>query len=406
MIVSLIHDCESIIVSFRSARNRRITSLYGLLAVVIFTIWIWPELSWGNDMVNPCCSQSIVTGVDSATCLPCGEATWSMRGPIPWQSLAHGEYVGPHRFPHVETYRLRVDDQLEFTYQLVRESDGTPYQLQVGDKIRFESTVDESLDRELEIQPDGTITVPLVGQVVAWQRTVDEIRLDLEKRYKKYYKVPAVTVTPVRVNTKLEDLKNSINGTFGNGGQVRQVRVAPDGTVSLPGIGPVPAQGLSVLELKQEVDARYRIMIRGLDVTPNLVQRAPRQIFVVGQVSKPGRYELTGPTTVVQALALAEGPRTGANLRQVVVFRQAVDWRPMATKVDVRGALYGVRPIPSDNIWLRDNDTVIVPKSPLQNAADVISLVATNGVYAAAPFLGNGVLFVNDSSVATGLPGN
>ncbi len=126
----------------------------------------------------------------------------------------------------------------------------------------------------------------------------------------------------------------------------------------------------------------------------------------MGQVSKPGRYELTGPTTVIQALALAEGAKTGANLRQVVVFRQAVDWRLMATKVDVRGALYGVRPIPSDNIWLRDNDTIIVPKSPLQSAADVISLVATNGVYAAAPFLGNGVLFTNDSSIATGVVGN
>jgi polysaccharide biosynthesis/export protein len=387
-------------------RTRRLTSIYGLMAMIVFAIWVWPQISTGTDNIDACCNKSIVTGVDSATCLPCGEATWSMRGPIPWETIAQGEYIGPHRFPHVDTYRLRVDDVVEFVYQLVRESDGTPYQLQVGDRIRFESTVDKELDRELEVQPDGTITVPLVGQVVAWRRTVDEIRLDLEKRYKKYYKVPAVTVTPIRVNTRLEDLRNSINGTFGNGGQVRQARVTPDGTVSLPGIGPVPAQGLSILELKQEIDARYRMMIRGLDVTPNLVQRAPRQIYVVGQVSKPGRYELTGPTTVIQALALAEGPRTGANLRQVVVFRRAVDWRLLATKVDVRGALYGVRPIPSDDIWLRDNDTIIVPKSPIQSAADVISLVATNGVYAAAPFLGNGVLFTNDSSIATGVVGN
>ena len=35
-----------------------------------------------------------------------------MRGPIPWQVFAHGEYVGPARQTYLGIYRLRVDDQL------------------------------------------------------------------------------------------------------------------------------------------------------------------------------------------------------------------------------------------------------------------------------------------------------
>ena len=43
-------------------------------------------------------------------------------GPISWQSLAQGEYVGPAREPHVPEYQLRVDDELEFVYRLTPRS--------------------------------------------------------------------------------------------------------------------------------------------------------------------------------------------------------------------------------------------------------------------------------------------
>ena len=50
-------------------------------------------------------------------------------------------------------------------------------------------------------------------------------------------------------------------------------------------------------------------------------------------------------------------------------------WRLLATKLDLRGALYGKRPVPSDEIWLRDSDIVLIPKNPLQNANDLIEMV-------------------------------
>ena len=42
----------------------------------------------------------------------------------------------------------------------------------------------------LLIQPDGTITLRLLGQVHATGRTVTQLRDALEERYKKYYKLP------------------------------------------------------------------------------------------------------------------------------------------------------------------------------------------------------------------------
>lgn len=348
------------------------------------------------ESCNPACgAPSVVTGVDSGACLNCGEPNWAMRGPLPWDLFAHGEYLGPHRTPHVPEYRLRVDDQLDCVYRLTRERSSRPYRLNVGDRVRVESLADENLDRELEVQPDGTITLRLVGEVMAAGMTTDELRIDIEKRYKKFYRVPSVTVTPIKVNTKLEDIRATVDSRQGFGGQSRRARVTPDGSIQLPAIGSVPALGLTLDELKMEIDARYSEIVDGIEITPVLFERAPRFIYVLGEVVEPGRYDLVAPTTVTQAISLAKGWKVGANLNQIVIFRRAEDWRLLATKVDVRGALFGRRPAPSDEIWLRDSDVVIVPKTPLKSTTDAIDLIFTLGVYRAAPFLTNGFFFSN-----------
>jgi polysaccharide export outer membrane protein len=225
-----------------------------------------------------------------------------------------------------------------------------------------------------------------LGQVRGAGRTVDALRESLEEAYKKYYKVPAITVTPVKVNTRLEDLRAAVDARYGTGGQQRDARITPEGTVQLPGIGSVPAQGLSLEELKREIDERYAQFVGGIEVTPVLSNRAPRYVYVVGEVRQPGRYELQAPTTVMQSIALAGGWNNGGNLREIVVFRRDENWQLMATKLDVRGALLGKRPCPADEIWLRDSDLVVVPKSALMLTNDFIELVFTRGIYGVVPF--------------------
>jgi polysaccharide export outer membrane protein len=352
-----------------------------------------------------------IWGVDSMTSRGCGEVGWDARGCIDWQSYAQGEYVGHARLPHVPEYRIRVDDQIAFVFRLTREVTGFPYELQVGDSIRVESLTgdattglggadaqdtQDNIRRDLVIQPDGTISLPLLGQVRAAGMTIDGLREFLEDKYTKYYKVPAITVTPVVVNTRLEDLLNAVDARQGTGGLRLQTVVNPDGRLYLPGLGAVCAQGLTVTELKAEIDARYASSIPGVAVTPIIVTRAPRFIFVLGQVAQPGRFELTGPTTLMGALALAGGTNLGGNLRQVVVFRRGDDWRLMATMVDIKGALYGRRPTPADEIWLSDSDVVVVPKSPIQVVDDVIRQFMTEGLYSAFPQFGIGQFNFNN----------
>lgn len=322
-----------------------------------------------------------------------GPLKWKAMGPIDWQRYAQGEYIGPYRDPHVPEYRLRVDDQIDFVYRITRDQMPTPYQLNIGDQIRVEVFADNALNRDLIILPDGTIVLLLIGEVQAAGMTADQLRDKVEELYKKYYNAPNVAITPLEVNTKLEDLRATVDARAGQGGQFFTTRVTPDGTVSLPAIGNLPVNGLTLQEVKREADERYDQVVYGIEVTPVLVQRAPRFVYVVGEVANPGRFIMDSPTTLSQAIALAGGWNVGANLNQVVVFRRGDDWRLMATMLDIRGALYSRQPCPSDEIWLRDSDIVIVPKSPVLQFDEFVDLVFTRGLYGVLPGQATAVSF-------------
>ncbi len=323
----------------------------------------------------------------------CNDSGWKAMGPVDWQRFGQGEYIGPHRDPHVPEYRLRVDDQIDFVYRITRNQMPNSYKLNIGDQIRIEVFADEALNRDLIILPDGTIVLLLVGEVQAAGFTAEQLRDNIETLYKKYYNTPNVAVTPLAVNTKLEDLRATVDARAGQGGQFFTTRVTPDGTVALPAIGNLPVNGLTLAEIKREADARYDEVVYGIEVTPVLLQRAPRFVYVVGEVANPGRFEMESPMTLTQAIAMAGGWNVGANLNQVVVFRRGDDWRLIATMLDIRGALYGKQPCPSDEIWLRDTDIVIVPKSPILEADEFIELVFTRGIYGVLPELPTAVSF-------------
>lgn len=317
----------------------------------------------------------------------CRPTPYGVGHTMPWQLYAQGEYVGHGRTAHVPEYRLRVDDVLECIYRLTRAQSSKIYRLNIGDQIRVESFSDPNLNRDLlVVQPDGMITLRLLGEVAAAGKGIEQLREEIERLYSKYYKEPSITVTPIKVNTRLEDLRDAVITRFGFGGQIRNARVIPDGTISLPAIGAVPAQGLTLTELKAELDSRYDQTIEGVEVTPVLLERAPRSVYVLGEVRSPGRQVLSGPTTLMQAVAMAGGWNVGANLRNIVIFRRGDDWRLLATRVDMWGPLMrGNEPCPAGELWLSDSDVVLVPKMAVLRADEWANLLFTRGIYQVAP---------------------
>ena len=326
-----------------------------------------------------------VQGIDGTYTGGCGELDWGAMGPIAYQMFAQGEYVGSARIPHVPVYRLRPDDLLTFIYRFTRDILPNDYRLEVGDQFDLKDFGLPELDLRYTVQPDGYVNFLGIGKVPVAGRTFEELAQDLNERYKEDYRNPRVTIIPFKIETKLASFRETVANFAGQGGQSLTVRVTPEGTIALPLVGQVFVNGLSLEEVQQELRSRYDSQIGGIEVIATLNQRAPRFVYILGEVRNPGQVVMTGPTTLMQAIAEADGWNVGANLRQVVVFRRGQDWRLLATMVDIRGALYGNRPTPADEIWLNDSDVVVVPKTPILVLDDFVQLVFTRGLYSVFP---------------------
>jgi polysaccharide export outer membrane protein len=73
------------------------------------------------------------------------------------------------------------------------------YRLGAEDVMLISVWKDEQLTREVVVRPDGMFSFPLVGDIQAEERTVDEIRTDLVKRLTKYIPNPNVSVAVIKV---------------------------------------------------------------------------------------------------------------------------------------------------------------------------------------------------------------
>ncbi|MBL8888926.1 MAG: polysaccharide biosynthesis/export family protein [Planctomycetaceae bacterium] len=338
-----------------------------------------------------------ITGVDGCRVNPNREPRWRDARPIPWESLAYGEYIGPPRTPHLPEYRVLIGDQIDFVFRRKRTLSPDAYRFGIGDVVAISSEQYEALnDTEQTIQLDGTIQVRGIGSVVAANKTVQQLQSEINDKAQNVagFKInPEVLIKPVNTETKLQDLIKTVDATAGLGGQSRSVNVAPDGTIQLPVINSVPAIGLSLTELSAEANARYAEVVDGLEVTAILTARAPRFVYVMGEVRQPGQIALSGPTTVMQAIAQANGWGNGANLRHIIVMRRDKNWQLIATKVDLSGALWGHRPNPSDDLWLRHSDIILVPKNPGQRVADFVDIYLGRVLYGIFPTQGFSVSF-------------
>jgi polysaccharide export outer membrane protein len=308
------------------------------------------------------------------------------------------------RDAHVPEYRVRVDDVVELLYELRREGIGARYRLAVGDSIRIQSATVPALNRTLVVEPDGYVTAPIVGRVSANSKTVSELRDDLMQAASASVRESELFVTPEKLYTELNEFQSSFSGFQTHGELVYPARVSPDGTLQLPALETLPAAGLTLSEIEREAEARYDQRQLSCNITARLRQRAPSYITILGEVRFPSRVPLTTPVSVTNAIAIGGGWINGANLKNVVVLRRDDNWRLLATSLDLRDSLNAKSTVNAHEIWLRDGDTVIVPKTKLRRLDDAILLAFTNGLYRTVPIDG-GVNYLRIDGQQQFIPG-
>jgi polysaccharide export outer membrane protein len=138
----------------------------------------------------------------------------------------------------------------------------------------------------------------------------------------------------------------------------REVVVPPDGQLSLPLLGTVPAAGYTVPQLTETIRQALSVYYKETpQVAVVLRQARNHAVYILGQVQNPGRYEVRAGTTFLQALALAQGLTDFAAANSIIIRRRVADGSEVGLKVRYWDVVSGQ----AKNIILRPGDTIIVP---------------------------------------------
>ncbi len=141
------------------------------------------------------------------------------------------------------------------------------------------------------------------------------------------------------------------------------VTVQPDGFITLRDAGDVNANGLTLPEVTEKIRTAYGKVLSNPRISVLLKDFEKPYFIADGQVAHPGKYDLRGDTTLVQAVAMAGGFTTAAKHSQVVLFRRVNDdW--------VEGKLLNVKEMLnnrnlSEDLHLKPGDMIYVPKNKI-----------------------------------------
>jgi polysaccharide biosynthesis/export protein len=140
----------------------------------------------------------------------------------------------------------------------------------------------------------------------------------------------------------------------------QKVTVQPDGFISLQNAGDVYVQGLTVRELAEAVKKAYVGILHDPIVDVDLVDFQKPFFTVLGQVGKPGQYDLRNDITVTQAIAVAGGFASTAKT-QVFLYRAAsANWAEVR-ELKLKDLLHGKNI--SEDVHLRPGDMIFVPET-------------------------------------------
>jgi len=138
----------------------------------------------------------------------------------------------------------------------------------------------------------------------------------------------------------------------------KQVTVRPDGKISFPLIGDILAQGLGVEELRQAIEDKISVLVPDMPVTVVVTHIGSQNIYVVGEVAKPGVYMLGKTLRVIQVLGMAGGITPYAKRKKIIILRMNNDHQELY--------FFNYNEVAEgrnldQNILLQSGDTIIVP---------------------------------------------
>jgi polysaccharide biosynthesis/export protein len=138
----------------------------------------------------------------------------------------------------------------------------------------------------------------------------------------------------------------------------RTVPVRPDGKISLPLINDIQAVGLTPLQLTTRITEELKKYLTEPQVTVIVTAINSRRIYIMGEVGRPGTFQLLPDMTILQALSGAGGFTQFANMKGIYLLRNE-NGKQVKYPFSYKEVVKGQRP--EQNLVLKPGDTIIVP---------------------------------------------
>jgi polysaccharide export outer membrane protein len=161
-----------------------------------------------------------------------------------------------------------------------------------------------------------------------------------------------------------------------------EVTIRPDGKISFPLAGEIPAVGLTFTQLNGELTQRLKKYIQGPIVSIQFKKFGGKKVIILGEVKDPGVYAVTGNKTVLEAVAMANGFTPDAVSSSVVLIRGGLQ-NPVGQRLDLKDALE--RPDNGQNVAVLSEDIVYVPRTYIASVSRVLQQIVSpiaQGIFA------------------------
>lgn len=149
-----------------------------------------------------------------------------------------------------------------------------------------------------------------------------------------------------------------------------EVRVQPDGAVTIPLLGTRSVRGMTIPELTELVRSAYARELNQPQVVVQLLEASARQVYVGGAVNTPREIAYRAGITPLEVIFAAGGFASTAKANQVVVIRKDLKGRPIPSILDLDDMVMQADASGALQPW----DIVFVPKSEMTKATEWVDL--------------------------------
>jgi polysaccharide export outer membrane protein len=133
--------------------------------------------------------------------------------------------------------------------------------------------------------------------------------------------------------------------------------VRPDGMISVPLLGDIPAANLTAVNLADQLSAKLKKFVQNPNVTVLVTQIHSKMIYMLGEVARKGPIEMTADMTILEAISIAGGLTDFANARKIYILRNENGERQII-RVRYKDALKGNKAF---DLLLKPEDKIVVP---------------------------------------------